>query len=119
MKFKAILPMFAVIAALAVAVAASAFKSNNNVRGQVNDPYWEVIDPLGDLSDPNNYRPYSGTGDPDCQGDQQICVIQAPSTGGPTPKPMISSVPDLHEDLELFEETGVPSNESEAVQYKP
>lgn len=127
MKTKILLPVLAVIAALAIVFATSAFgikkdqlvakEKSLKEESQTEPKYWQLRDAILDPSLPGSYEPYDGPMPPDCEGNEQVCVIYAPCTGENLPD--FSQVGDLENDLITFRDTGVPSNLSGAVDYKP
>ncbi|WP_223577923.1 hypothetical protein [Sphingobacterium sp. GVS05A] len=53
---------------------------------------WEVIDPTGDLTDPDNYQPYSGDIAVLCPEDDVFCGIKAENNAGkPQMTPQLES----------------------------
>ncbi|MDR3008225.1 MAG: hypothetical protein LBV59_09850 [Sphingobacterium sp.] len=50
---------------------------------------WEVINPSGDLTNPNNYQPYSGDIATLCPSDEVLCGIKAENDG--TGKPQMTN----------------------------
>lgn len=115
---KIILPAIFAVALLFVVFISSAFQGNTNSNElSTVDQLWELSAPNKDVTDPESYIPFIGV-NPECHGVGQICVIAAPSTGGTTPRPDISTVTGLASDLQSFQLDGQPHNSSRAVSYK-
>lgn len=96
----------------------SAFQTGTQAITIIDEPIlWELSDPNNDVTDPESYVPYVGA-NPECEGANQICVIEAPSDGEPTPRPDIAAVHLLMEDLGYFQEYHEARNQSKAVRYK-
>lgn len=112
--------MLAVFAALGVIILASSFGTKNEnaiEESSIVTHLWQVIDHGADIADRTNYEPYTGTMPPNCQGSDAVCVISAPEDEDGFPN--IDFVTDLKSDLETFRDSGIPSNQSNAVDYKP
>lgn len=106
-KLQVTLPFFALM--LAVALSAFTLKNEQRHKKFVTGPYWELKGAAYDITQPSSYQLFQGT--PSCEGDEAVCVIQAPETMG---EPDISSVPGLSTELQHFKTTGEPGSSGAA-----
>lgn len=115
---KIILPLMLAVGLFFLVSMSSAFQTGEKIKVTDDTPiFWEFVGPGMDLTDPQNYAPFPGD-ESHCDGNAEICVIEAPSDGEQTPKPDINSVVELENDLDHFQQTGEVRNESNAVWYK-
>lgn len=98
---------------LAVVLSAFTVKQPSAANATSTDPYWELIDPSYDVTEPSSYQLFEGQ--PSCEGEEALCVIQAPNNSG---QPNISAVSGLASELQNFKDTGNPGT-SGAAFYRP
>lgn len=89
-KLAKVLPLMAMILGITVfAVNGMITKLNN-----ADEQEWMLKAPSLDPSNPNNYEPASGSKS-DCNGEQEVCVVEAPADASD------SNIPDFTETIGL------------------
>ncbi len=98
-QLKLVAPLLAAILGLGVYVGHANEMSKEAARA--TEQSWEVINPNGDLTDPNNYQPYSGDIATLCPSDEVLCGIKAENNGAGKPQ----MTPQLESEIESGQPT--------------
>ncbi|MNJ92225.1 hypothetical protein D3C87_98910 [compost metagenome] len=99
-QVKLVIPILGAV--LGLGVYAGHANEMSKKAASTTEQSWEVIDPAGDLTDPDNYQPYSGDIADLCKSNKVLCGIKAADNG--------NNRPEMTSELEGEIATGAPTS---------